>query len=328
MPISRRLAMGLLTSGLTTRWFRQANADELADPRILSITKQTLWRNRDGNATTWFHPRACMLPGNPDAKALMTLQEIAGSDYFGQVHFSESDASGKRWTTPTPIKSLAQIPVAGHPGLRAGVCDVTPQYHPATQTVLALGHVVFYRGERFANQDQLARYPMYVVRRKDGTWSERKKLEWDDPRGAFIYSNNCGQRFVMPNGDVIMAFTFGPESQHRMVAGVKCSFDGETLRVVEVGPPLTHRVGRGLLEPSVVRFEEKFYMTMRAEDGHGYVSVSDDGLKYAPKQAWTWDDGKPINMSTTQQHWVSPKLKPWEFGTGPAVRDWLAQHSD
>ncbi|MGI9470190.1 MAG: sialidase family protein, partial [Rubripirellula sp.] len=174
-----------------------------------------------------------------------------------------------------------------------------------TQTVLALGHVVFYRGAKFSKNDQLARYPMYVVRRKDGTWSERKKLEWNDPRGKFIYSNNCGQRVVMPNGDIMMSFTFGPGSEHRMVAGVRCSFDGETLRVSEVGPPLTLDVGRGLLEPSVVRFGERFFMTIRAEDGHGYVSVSDDGLDYAPKRAWTWDDGTPIGMSTTQQHWLA-----------------------
>ena len=55
---------------------------------IKTITKQTLWKNRDGKGTTWFHPRACMLPLDPKSKdnqttALMLLQEIGGSDYFG-----------------------------------------------------------------------------------------------------------------------------------------------------------------------------------------------------------------------------------------------------
>jgi hypothetical protein len=44
---------------------------------------------------------------------------------------------------------------------------------------------------------------------------------------------------------------------------------------------------------------------MRAEDGHGYVAVSDDGLNYRRKTAWAWDDGEPIAMSTTQQHWLT-----------------------
>tara|TARA_R110002096_G_scaffold386921_1_gene581083 strand:+ start:22325 stop:23551 length:1227 start_codon:yes stop_codon:yes gene_type:complete len=273
---------------------------------IASISKQTLWKNRDGKDTTWFHPRACMVPvGEGGQKALMNLQPIGGSDYFGPVHWSESSDLGKTWTNPAPIASLGRDPVPGHEGLQAAVCDVTPQYHPQTETVLALGHVVFYRGPRFAKGDQLARYPVYVVRRKDGTWSERKKLEWDDPRGSHIYTNNCGQRIVLPNGDILMSFTFGPESNGRSVAGVRCAFDGDTLRIKEVGPPLEHQHGRGLLEPSVTQFRDRFYLTIRAEDSRGYASVSSDGLHYSPKMPWAWDDGTPIAMSTTQQHWLT-----------------------
>ncbi len=279
---------------------------EAGSQLIRSISKETIRRNRDGSAVTWFHPRACMMPG-PDGTpiALMNLQEIGGSDYFGQVHWSQSSDLGKTWSDPQPIPALGRDPISSHPGLMAGVCDVTPQYHPQTETVLALGHVVFYRGPRFARGDQLARYPVYTVRRKDGSWSERKILYWDDPRGAHIYTNNCGQRIVMPNGDIMMSFTFGPTAANRMVAGVRCSFDGEALKILEVGPPLENKVGRGLLEPSLARFQDHFYMTIRAEDGHGYVAISDDGLNYRRKTAWAWDDGTPIGMSTTQQHWLT-----------------------
>ena len=256
---------------------------------------------------TWFHPRACMVP-SPDGGAplaLMNLQEIGGSDYFGPVQWSASKDFGHTWSDPLPVHALGRIPVGTHPGLQAGVCDVVPQYHPPTKTVLALGHVVFYRGPRFSKNDQLPRYPVYTVRRSDGTWGERRILEWDDPRGGFIYSNNCGQRVVLPNGDILLAFTFGPKSEHRSVAGVLCSFDGEQLRIKQVGPPIELQVGRGLLEPSLTRHDGRFHITIRAEDGHGYHSVSEDGLHWAPKQKWTWDDGSAIAMSTTQQHWLT-----------------------
>ncbi len=283
-----------------------AASDRPSGPLIRTITKVTLRRNRDGSGTTWFHPRACLIPGGKDRdKVLMTLQEIGGSDYFGPVHWSESEDMAATWSEPEPIPALDRDPVKQNPGLMAGVCDVTPQFHPQTGTVLALGHVVFYRGPRFARGDQLARYPVYAVRRKDGSWSERKILEWDDPRGSFIYTNNCGQRVVMPNGDVMMAFTFGSKANNRKVAGVRCSFDGQELKIIEVGPPLENNVGRGLLEPSLARFKDRFYMTIRAEDGHGYVALSDDGLNYRRKTAWAWDDGRPIAMSTTQQHWLT-----------------------
>ncbi len=273
---------------------------------IAAITKETIWRNRDGKNLTWFHPRACMMPdGNGGQKALMALQEIGGSDYFGPVHWSESTDLGNNWADPKPIPSLGRIPEPKIPGLMAGVCDVVPQYHAPTGTVLAMGHVVFYRGPRFSKNDQLARYPVYTVRRADGSWGPRKILKWDDPRGAFIYTNNCGQRIVLPNGDILMSFTFGPESKNRMVAGVLCSFDGEELQIKKVGPALELKKGRGLLEPSVAQFNRQFHITIRAEDGHGYHSVSQDGLHWEAKQPWQWDDGTPVPMSTTQQHWLT-----------------------
>lgn len=272
---------------------------------ITEITVETIRKNRDGSeGTTWFHPRAALIP-KPQPHTLMCLQPIGGSDYFGPVHWSESADSGTSWTEPAPIPALGRIPVPGHEGLEAGVCDVVPQFHPPTQTVLAMGHVVFYRGPRFSKQDQLPRYPVYAVRDADGHWSERKILRWDDPRGAFIYTNNCGQRVVDENGDIVMAFTFGPTSAARSVAGVRCRFDGEELTIAEVGPALTNPVKRGLLEPSVTRFRDRYYMTIRAEDDRGYVAVSDDGVNYEPQRAWTWDDGEALTMSTTQQHWLT-----------------------
>ena len=280
---------------------------ESGEPLIGSIEKETLWRNRDGQSVTWFHPRACRLPDeNGRSRVLMTLQEIRGSDYFGQVHWSTSDDLGTTWTVPEPIHAFGREGVPGRTdGLKAGVCDVVPQYHRPTGTVLALGHVVFYKGAYFARNEQLARYPVYAVRFQDGAWSGRKVLAWDDPRTAHIYTNNCGQRVVLPNGEIQMAFTFGPEERNRMVAGVRAAFDGRMLEVREVGPPLHNQHGRGLLEPSVTQFDGKFWMTIRAEDGRGYVTSSTDGLTWEAKAAWAWDDGTPLTMSTTQQHWLT-----------------------
>ena len=303
--MNRRQFLAASSAVTSSLWI--SNDQENDRPLIASISKSTLWRNRDGEGQTWFHPRACMMPdrqGNP--VALMNLQTIAGSDYFGQVHWSLSRDLGKSWSRPEPIASLGRDLVPGRDdGLKAAVCDVTPQYHPQTDTVIALGHVVFYKGEHFARKEQLPRYPVYVTRSKDGSWSKRKILTWDDPRGGFIYSNNCGQRVTLPNGDVQMSFTYGPKSEGRMVSGVISSFDGQTLRIRNVGPPLLNPKGRGLLEPSVTRFGGKFWITIRAEDNRGYVSVSDDGLNWADKLAWRWDDGTPLTMSTTQQHWLT-----------------------
>lgn len=282
------------------------SAQDSAAP-IASISRSVLRRNRNGEeGVTWFHPRACRIPGeNGNDEIFMNLQSIGGSDYFGPVHWMSTSDYGASWNEPAPVPPLGRIPVPGHPGLEAGVCDVVPQYHPPSSSVLCMGHVVFYSGPRFSKGEQLARYPVYAVKRSDGSWSERRILEWDDPRGAFIYSNNCGQRVTLPDGDILLAFTYGAESKARMVSGVHCRFDGEQLTIKEVGPSLTNPAGRGLLEPSVTRFGDRFYMTIRAEDDRGYVTVSDDGVHYEPQKAWAWDDGELLTMSTTQQHWLT-----------------------
>jgi hypothetical protein len=245
---------------------------------------------------TWFHPRACMA----GRTAFMTLQEIKGSDFFGPVHWTTSDDLGKTWSEFRPAPPLGWVPQegVGH----EGVCDVTPEYHQATASVLALGHNVYYKTDKF-DRSQPPRWPVYAVW-KDGSWGPRKKLVWDDPRGAEIYSNNCGQRVVLPNGEVMMSFTFGVKGKPRSVCGVRCTFDGHELLIKETGPEITNAAGRGLLEPSLTHFDSRFYLTLRAEDGHGYVAASDDGLHYGPKQAWMWDDGEALAMSTTQQHWL------------------------
>ncbi len=275
---------------------------------IESIEKVTLRRGRDGSGPTWFHPRACIVPNDSTKMIFMTLQTIAGSDYFGPVHWMTSHDLGQTWSEPQPVPSLGRLPDPN--GGEEGVCDVVPEWHAPTKTVLALGHNVFYNGPKFS-AEQPSRWPIYSVWR-DGHWGERCKLDWDDPRGAYIYSNNCGQRVVLDDGDVLLAFTHvGDKSKPRSVSSVVCSFDGDKLAVKRVGQEIRHDKGRGLLEPSLTKFRDRYFLTLRAEDNYGYVCASDDGLNWTAKQPWVWDDGEPLEMSTTQQHWLPHSEALW-----------------
>ena len=277
-----------------------AGDSQAATDLIQSLEKQVL-RPFGAPGDTWFHPRCCLVPSRKSPVVLMTLQPIRGSDYFGPVHFTTTADMGKTWAEYQPIPPLGWEPLGadGH----EGVCDVTPEYHSKTNSIIALGHNVFYKTTRF-DKNQPARWPVYAVW-KDGKWGPRRKLEWDDPRGSYIYSNNCGQRVNLPNGDVMMSFTFGVKDKPRSVCGVRCTFDGSELKIAETGPEITNPKGRGLLEPSLTLFQKRFWLTIRAEDNRGYVAVSDDGLNYAPKKAWAWEDGTLLEMSTTQQHWLT-----------------------
>ena len=233
----------------------------------------------------------------------MTCQSVTGSDVFGQVHWSVSLDDGATWSTPEPISSLGRRKLPD--GLEEGVCDVVPEYHPHTDTVLAAGHNVYYRDNVLTRPNE-ARYPVYVVRDSSGKWSERKKLEWNDPRATAMYTCGCAQRVMLEDSDIIVPLSFGPLGRaDRGVGSVLCSYDGERLVVRRSGNELRLPVERGLLEPSITRFDGRFYMTIRAEDSHGYVSTSEDGLNWAKQQPWCWDNGEALTMSTTQQRWLT-----------------------
>ena len=269
---------------------------------IEGIETSVVRKNRDGKGTTWFHPRGCLLPTDQGAVALMTLQSIGGSDYFGPVHWSVSADQAKTWSDPQPIPSLGRNPLKDE--IEEGVCDVVPEYHAKTGTVLAMGHNVYYsKGKLF--RGDLSRWPVYAVRHADGTWSAKQKLVWDDPRGSLIYTANCAQRITLPDGDLLFPISFGSkEKPVRSVTTFLCGYDGVTVTVKKIGRELHGKAGRGFLEPSLAFLDGVYYMTIRAEDGKGHVATSKDGLTWSDPIPWAWQNGATLAMSSTQQHWL------------------------
>jgi hypothetical protein len=195
-----------------------------AAPLIASIERRILWKGRQ-TGRTWFHPRACLVPGDRGVpRVFMTLQEITGSDVYGTVHWTVSTDLGQTWREPEPIAAFVCGKITDV--REEGVCDVVPQYQPGTGTILALGHNVYYRDGKLTSVAE-GRYPVYAVGTPEGRWSGRRKLAWDDPRGTAIYTSGCGERVLLPDGDVLMPFSFGPSGRtHRSVTSLLCAFDG------------------------------------------------------------------------------------------------------
>jgi len=268
---------------------------------ILSIETQIIFNGRK-NPPTWFHPKVTIIPAKPNPVALMTCQSISGSDYFGQVYFSLSHDLGHTWSLPEAIPSLGRRNLKN--GLQEGVCDVVPEFHPPTGTVLAVGHNVYYKDGKLTQPDRM-RFPVYVVRNAQGQWSDRWKLDWDDPRASAMYTSGCSQRILLPDGHLIFPLSFNDlERADRSVSSARCEFDGAFLQLREFGNALSLPVKRGLLEPSLAFFANRYWMTIRAEDGHGYLSTSADGLHWENQRPWAWENGEALTMSTTQQHWL------------------------
>jgi len=269
---------------------------------IESLTVTTIWEGRTTGGT-WFHPRACLIPGGDSPTVLMTCQQIGGSDVFGPVHESSSPDLGLNWTDPEPVPGLGRHTLPN--GMNEGVCDVVPGYHAPTGTVLAIGHNVYYR-DNVLTQPNADRYPLYAVRNPDATWSPRRQLPWPGSKQPSIYTCGCAQRLNLPDGRILIPMTVSRDpDQPRSVCSGIYRFDGSECHAESLGNFLHLDIGRGLMEPSIIQWNERTCMTMRAEDDHGYVSVSDDGLHWRNLIPWCWEDGTPLTMSTTQQHWLT-----------------------
>lgn len=273
---------------------------------IATIEHSVHFPNLDGRGQTWFHPRIARYP---NGRLLMTLQGITGSDYFHPVHWSESDDAGRTWSTPRPIPNMGRH--TNPDGVEEGYCDTVPEYHAPSNTIIAMAHNVYYRdGKLTRPNDQ--RWPVYTVRRPSGAWTPIRRLEWRHPEATAIYTSNCSQRVTLPSGDILVPLSFGPTGRpDRAAATLRCTFDGETLRAAAHGNILRCSVGRGLLEPSLAAWNGVYYMTIRAENNQGFITRSANGLEWEPMKPWTFDDGEPIQMSTTQQRWLPHSSGPW-----------------
>lgn len=278
----------------------------------------------DGNSC-WVHARAGVVPSAEHGKpprVVMTTQKLllTGSDVFYALNQLWSDDSGATWSPARQIDSFARQTHNGadHPlptgadiapelvrkGDETTVCDFVPMWHRKTGTLLGIGHTVWYRDNRVMHlRPRGTAYAVYNA--VEESWSPWKCVKLPDEPRFRCAGAGSQQRFDLPNGDVLLPlYLKDPSATQYGVVVCRCTFDGATLTYTEHGNTLSIPVKRGLYEPSITKFGNRFYLTMRNDD-HGYVSVSDDGLHFEPQKRWTFDDGADLGNYNTQQHWVT-----------------------
>ncbi len=256
------------------------------------------WQGR--NTPNYFHPSIAPLP---DGRWLMTLQSIMGSDFFGSLEYTISGDRGQSWSEVIPAPPFATCSLTEK--LEEGFADIR-LFALSDGTILAIGCNAFYtpKGNLCWNADEKIEYPpeypVYAFFR-DGTWSERHILK------AACFENQswrvaCAQLVLLPGDTLLIPVYFG--TGHFAVCTVRAAYTGDELVVMERGNILENPAGRGFVEPSVVKHGGSFFLTLRAEDEHGYRCRSNDGLEWGAPVPWCWEDGEELVMSSTQQHWL------------------------
>lgn len=298
-----RVAMGacLLVSGLAGG---AASDAQSAMPAVGFRVQLDTIRTGFDKKTCWVHARAGAIPGDPP-HVVLTMQKLllSGSDVFFALCEMRTDDLGKTWTGPIEHgDTLGRREEPG--GVVVAACDFWPKWHAKTGKLLGIGHTVRYRDNKvIPNRQRETCYSVYDDQAR--AWTPWTTLEMPDPDKFYGAGAGSVQRLDLPDGDILLPVYFkGRNDKFSRVTVLCCAFDGRRLSMIRQGNELSVDTDRGLGEPSLTRFGDRFYLTLR-HDKAGYVSTSRDGLHFDPPRKWLWDDGSDLGNYNTQQHWVA-----------------------
>ncbi len=254
----------------------------------------------------WFHPRAGVIPNsNGDPTVVLTMQRwhVNVSDFFSGLSMVQSTDLGNSWSSPVTVGALAMR--KEDDATTVGVCDFTPGWHPQSGKLLGFGHTVRYQDGKLMKDPRPRETAWSVFDAEVGTWRDWKTIAMPNSPEFYNSGNGCGQWLVDDNGDLLVPFYFKEEGSNVYASSVmRLRFHDDTVTYIEHGVPLRVETPRGAYEPSLTRFQDKFYLTLRNDD-RAYVSSGTDGLNFEPLRPWTFDDGEEIGSYNTQAHWVT-----------------------
>lgn len=290
-------------------------AEPLLDETRLDyrIEVTTVAKGYDGR-TCWMHARAGAIPpgtaANPSSMPIvvMTLQKLQAdrSDVYYGLNDFRTDDLGKTWIGPTEHATLSRR--SPRADVEVVPCDFWPTWHARTGKLLGTGATFWYSAsanDHLKNGPSETPYSVYDPQKK--AWSQWRTLAMPAERKFEFARAGCTQRVDLPNGDILLPIYFRradePHERHQATV-CRCQFDGETLKYLEHGDELSLDIDRGLAEPSMTKFGERYFLTLR-NDQRAYVTTSGDGLHFDPIRPWTFDDGNELGSYNTQQHWVA-----------------------
>ena len=205
--------------------------------------------------------------------------------------------------------------------VRVTVCGVTPGWHAAMAKLIAIGGKVRYNreGRELRDQPRSREIAYALYDRETDRWTRWQMLGLPEAETRFYLSGAFAVQWVVrPDGDLLVPIYYMPRGETGRLSKedddsnsrscfsatvLRCWVDGETITCVEHGDELRIDVPRGFCEPSLIGFQGRHYLTLRNDAG-GYVTASDDGLRFEPVRPWAFDDGADLGSYNTQQHWL------------------------
>jgi hypothetical protein len=291
----------------------QPNANRVAAVAKVDYesTRETPAKLFDG-VRCFAHPRAGIVPaagknGQPRVVMTMNTVELLGSDVFKAMYGMTTNDLGRTWSEPAKVDELMpRMETIDGEERPVALSDFWPTWHKHTKTLLGTGHTVAYTTQWEVVDDRPRDTGYAVYDARHDRWLPWQKLPMPGGRKFEFAGAGCTQRVDLPDGTILLPMYYRTRAvnKDKVATVMRCSFDGRTLKYLDHGDELCRHDGtRGLGEPSLVRFNDIYYLTMRHSD-RGYVARSRDGLHFSALRPWTFDDNKELGSYETQQHWV------------------------
>lgn len=244
--------------------------------------------------------------------ALLTYQTLllTGADVFYGQHVCKSTDGGRTWSAPKEMALFKDEYTNGYRIVRYA----NPRYSAKNRKWYALGKSGMYKGDKEPVNGRVngkpSGLPLYATVDVDtGAYTSWKTIDFPFP---YITAFPFGDPVDLDDGSLLIPFyytvghKFGGSAFDVMcqVVCVKYRFEGDGITLVEAGESIDcPELKRGVCEPSLVKFGDRYYLTLRSNE-KGLFAESSDGLRFGAPKTWCWEDGEPIGNRNTQQHWL------------------------
>ena len=286
------------------------------DSDFHDITVEVVLRGRQNNQC-WFSPALAVVPaGGPDRQpeVFIGVSQLVGND-MGTPHWVRTSDLGAHWTPPMESQNLLGVPREDHFFEKP---HVNLFYHRHAGRLLGLGSTHFSRDEGTHTSFKMAK----IDSARECRLPNRMIMtEWEFARNDFVpwWTVSLPEelarwhrviwpraQFEFPDGSVLAPFYLRETAADPFTAvavmHADITDDGFVCR--EIGNLLRVDTERGLAEPSVVQFGDRFFLTIRHNE-RAFIATSDDGLHYGEPAPWLFDDGTELGNFNTQQHWLA-----------------------
>ena len=262
---------------------------------VIEIETLSFGENFD-RTRNFFHPAFVPLTGGG---ILFTFQLIMESDCYGPPQYMLYSPEGG-WSEAAVIPGMENVNMGN--GLVQGVADIRP-FAAADGTVAVFGcSTVYFRNKIKSDYMDIAQYSVYNTYHPDKGWGKCGVLSGVRTACTQAEFDNCGNWLIPCYFDKNLS----DASANYVVKVLKLHLEGEKFSVIGESNELEYNVERGFIEPSIIFFKGFFYMTIRAEDGFGYVSKTADPMHWDKPKVWKFDNSE-LRTSTTQQHFFKMK---------------------